>query len=114
MPPNGGYGAPRKIAPPETPLHRRSGASRLSPIAQDVRSLHLPYLEIKQTFECTAWFYDLAPPLVIRIIKLRIVEIILQWTSLNCLLRQKKYAKLSKKIDISFVSDTKILSKKRH
>ena len=24
----------------------------------------LPYLEIKLTFECTAWFYGLAPPLL--------------------------------------------------
>jgi len=28
-------------------------------------SIDLPYLEIKLTFECTAWFYGLAPPLVL-------------------------------------------------
>jgi len=29
------------------------------------RSFHLPYLEIKLTFECTALFYGLTPPLTI-------------------------------------------------
>jgi len=30
---------------------------------RNFQSLPLPYLEIKLTFECTAWFYRLAPPL---------------------------------------------------
>ena len=46
---------------PETPP---LGASRLPRLARDLWSFdHLPYLEIKLTFECTARFYGLALPL---------------------------------------------------
>jgi len=55
---------------PELHFPRRSDASRLPRIVRDLLSLHLPYLEIKLTFECTAQFYGLAPPL--------------QNTSVNC------------------------------
>jgi len=50
-----GYGAPSKTYP--------LVALRLPRIARNRGSLHLPYLEIKLTFECTARFYGLAPPL---------------------------------------------------
>jgi len=50
-----GYGWPSQTPP--------IGASRLPRLARDLRTTHLPYLEIKLTFECTAWFYGLAPPL---------------------------------------------------
>ena len=49
-----GYGAPSQTYPLGAKLPR---------IARNRGSLHLPYLEIKLTFECTAWFYGLAPPL---------------------------------------------------
>ena len=50
-----GYGAPSQTYP--------LGALRLPRIARNRGSLHLPYLEIKLTFECTARFYGLAQPL---------------------------------------------------
>ena len=51
-----GYGAPSQTDP--------LGALRLPRIAWNRGSLHLPYLEIKLTFECTARFYDLTPTLI--------------------------------------------------
>ena len=51
-----GYGAPSQTYP--------LGTLRLPRIARNRGSHHLPYLEIKLTFECTARFYGLAPPLV--------------------------------------------------
>jgi len=54
-----GYGAPSQTYP--------LGALRLPRIARNRGSFHLPYLEIKLTFECTAQFYCLAPPLLKRL-----------------------------------------------
>jgi len=45
------------------PLPLPLGALRLPRIARNRGPLHLPYLEVKLTFECTARFYGLAPPL---------------------------------------------------
>jgi len=49
--------------PKPAPLGANLGALRLPRIAHSRGSFHLPYLEIKLTFECTARFYGLAPPL---------------------------------------------------
>ena len=45
---------------PNDPL----GALRLPRMARNRGSTRLPYLEIKLTFECTARFYGLSPPLL--------------------------------------------------
>ena len=62
IPPNGKGLRRTSQIPPLRP--RCSDASRLPRLNHDLRSFHLPYLEIKLTFECTAWFYALAPPLL--------------------------------------------------
>jgi len=50
-----GYSAPSQTPPPQ--------ALALRHLAHP----DLPYLEMKLTFECTSWFYGLAPPLPIQI-----------------------------------------------
>jgi len=56
--PNNGTGLRRP-----SPCSTSSAFRYFAPPAPFSPSVDLPYLEIKLTFECTAWFYGLTPPL---------------------------------------------------